>query len=151
MGLGYMTLGRPLGSLSGGERQRIKLATRLHRAGTVYVLDEPTTGLHMSDVGALLALLDRLVDGGGTVIVVEHDPQVVKHADWVVDLGPGGAGTAARSCSREPPPRCWRRRPRSRRGSCAAACPGRPRRAASCRGPGGRGSRRSRSAPTARW
>ncbi|SNR80886.1 ATP-binding cassette domain-containing protein [Actinomadura mexicana] len=90
VGLGYMTLGRPLGSLSGGERQRVKLATRLHRAGTVYVLDEPTTGLHMSDVGALLALLDRLVDGGGTVIVVEHDPQVVKHADWVVDLGPGG-------------------------------------------------------------
>ncbi|MES9543546.1 ATP-binding cassette domain-containing protein [Actinomadura sp. NPDC000600] len=90
VGLGYMTLGRPLGSLSGGERQRIKLATRLHRAGTVYVLDEPTTGLHMSDVGALLALLDRLVDGGGTVIVVEHDQQVVEHADWVVDLGPGG-------------------------------------------------------------
>ncbi|NDU75350.1 ATP-binding cassette domain-containing protein [Actinomadura sp. DSM 109109] len=90
VGLGYMTLGRPLSSLSGGERQRIKLATRLHRAGGVYVLDEPTTGLHMSDVGALLALLDRLVDGGGTVIVVEHDLRVVGHADWVVDLGPGG-------------------------------------------------------------
>ncbi|WP_433461324.1 ATP-binding cassette domain-containing protein [Spirillospora sp. CA-128828] len=89
-GLGYLTLGRPLGSLSGGERQRLKLATRLHRTGSVYVLDEPTTGLHPCDVGALLTLLDRLVDTGNTVVVVEHDLHVVKHADWVIDVGPGG-------------------------------------------------------------
>lgn len=89
-GLGYLTLGQPVSTLSGGERQRLKLATRLHRTGSLYVLDEPTTGLHMTDVDALLELLDRLADGGNTVVVTEHDPQVVGHADWVVDLGPGG-------------------------------------------------------------
>ncbi|MCX4965974.1 excinuclease ABC subunit UvrA [Streptomyces sp. NBC_00654] len=90
VGLTYLTLGRPLGSLSGGERQRIKLATRLHRTGSVYVLDEPTTGLHMADTGTLVDLLDRLVDAGNTVICVEHNMDVVKRADWVIDLGPDG-------------------------------------------------------------
>ncbi|CAM5309990.1 UvrABC system protein A OS=Streptomyces alboniger OX=132473 GN=CP975_30995 PE=3 SV=1 [Streptomyces alboniger] len=90
VGLTHLPLGRPLSTLSGGERQRIKLATRLHRTATTYVLDEPTTGLHMADVDGLLALLDRIVDAGNTVLVVEHNLDVVKHADWVIDLGPGG-------------------------------------------------------------
>ncbi|GAA2278508.1 excinuclease ABC subunit UvrA [Nonomuraea roseoviolacea subsp. roseoviolacea] len=88
LGLGHLTLGRALTTLSGGERQRLKLAHRLREEGNVYVFDEPTTGLHMADVGTLLALLDRLVDAGNTVVVVEHDLEVVKHADWVIDLGP---------------------------------------------------------------
>ncbi|MFF2188394.1 ATP-binding cassette domain-containing protein [Streptomyces sp. NPDC058155] len=90
VGLTYLTLGQPLSSLSGGERQRIKLATQLHRTGSVYVLDEPTTGLHMADVGTLLALLDRLVNAGNSVICVEHNMDVVKRADWVIDMGPDG-------------------------------------------------------------
>ncbi|WP_329307421.1 excinuclease ABC subunit UvrA [Streptomyces sp. NBC_01260] len=88
VGLGYLTLGQPLSTLSGGERQRLKLAHRLKETGSVYVFDEPTTGLHMSDIGRLLELFDRLVDSDNTVIVIEHDLDVVKHADWVVDLGP---------------------------------------------------------------
>ncbi|MFI6496973.1 excinuclease ABC subunit UvrA [Nonomuraea typhae] len=88
LGLGYLSVGQPLSTLSGGERQRLKLAHRLRESGNVYVFDEPTTGLHMADVGTLLALLDRLVDGGNTVIAVEHDLDVVKHADWVIDMGP---------------------------------------------------------------
>ncbi|MFD7552775.1 ATP-binding cassette domain-containing protein [Streptomyces sp. NPDC059816] len=90
VGLTYLRLGQPLSTLSGGERQRIKLATRLHRTGEVYVLDEPTTGLHLADVDRLVGMLDRLVDGGNTVIVVEHHTAVVKRADWVIDLGPDG-------------------------------------------------------------
>ncbi|MET9836019.1 excinuclease ABC subunit UvrA [Streptomyces sp. NPDC006385] len=96
VGLTYLTLGQPLSTLSGGERQRIKLATRLHRTGAIYVLDEPTTGLHMSDVDGLLGLLDRLVDAGNTVVVVEHNLDVVAHADWIIDLGPDGGRDGGR-------------------------------------------------------
>ncbi|MEU9832692.1 excinuclease ABC subunit UvrA [Streptosporangium sp. NPDC048047] len=90
VGLGHLTLGRPLSTLSGGECQRIKLAGELSRSGGVYVMDEPTTGLHMADVDRLIGIVDGLVDAGNTVIVIEHDLDVVKSADWVVDLGPGG-------------------------------------------------------------
>jgi excinuclease UvrABC ATPase subunit len=96
VGLHYLTLGQPLSTLSGGECQRIKLASELHKDGSVYVLDEPTTGLHMSDVAHLLAILDRLVDGGNTVIVIEHHMDVVRRADWIVDLGPEGGSKGGR-------------------------------------------------------
>ena len=90
VGLTYLTLGQPLSTLSGGECQRIKLATELHKKGSIYVMDEPTTGLHMSDIGNLLAMLDQLVDDGNTVIVIEHNIDVIKNADWVIDMGPEG-------------------------------------------------------------
>jgi excinuclease UvrABC ATPase subunit len=90
VGLAYLTLGQPLSTLSGGECQRLKLASELHKDGSVYVMDEPTTGLHMSDIAHLLGIIDRVVDGGNTVIVIEHNLDVIRGADWIIDLGPEG-------------------------------------------------------------
>jgi excinuclease UvrABC ATPase subunit len=90
VGLGYLELGQPLSTLSGGECQRIKLASELHKKGNIYVMDEPTTGLHMADIEKLMAIIEKLVSAGNTVLVIEHNLDVVKRADWVIDLGPGG-------------------------------------------------------------
>ncbi|WP_418037614.1 ATP-binding cassette domain-containing protein [Paenibacillus xylanilyticus] len=90
VGLGYLTLGQPLNTLSGGECQRIKLAGELHKEGSLYVMDEPTTGLHMSDISRLMDIMNRLVDGGNTLVVIEHNLDAIKNADWIIDMGPEG-------------------------------------------------------------
>ncbi len=90
VGLDYLSLGQPLSTLSGGECQRIKLASELHKQGSIYIMDEPTTGLHMSDIGHLMQVIDRLVDTGNTVVVIEHNLHVIKNADWIIDMGPEG-------------------------------------------------------------
>jgi excinuclease UvrABC ATPase subunit len=96
VGLGYLSLGQALTTLSGGERQRLKLATQMAEQGEIYVLDEPTTGLHLADVQQLLSLLDRLVDTGKSVLVIEHHQAVMAHADWIIDLGPGAGHDGGR-------------------------------------------------------
>lgn len=90
VGLDYLTLGQPLSTLSGGECQRIKLASELHKKGSIYVMDEPTTGLHTSDITHLLAIINRLVDSGNTVIAIEHNLDIIRNADWIIDMGPEG-------------------------------------------------------------
>jgi excinuclease UvrABC ATPase subunit len=90
VGIGYLTLGQPLSTLSGGECQRIKLASELHKKSGVYVLDEPTTGLHMSDVSLLISIMNQIVDSGNTMIVIEHNLDVIRNADWIIDMGPDG-------------------------------------------------------------
>ncbi|NUM43559.1 MAG: excinuclease ABC subunit UvrA [Anaerolineales bacterium] len=96
VGLDYLTLGQPLSSLSGGECQRIKLASELHKKGSIYVMDEPTTGLHMSDIAHLMEVINRLVDTGNTVIVIEHNLSLIKNADWIIDMGPEGGHKGGR-------------------------------------------------------
>ena len=96
VGLDYLTLGQPLNTLSGGECQRIKLSSELHKKGSIYVLDEPTTGLHMSDITHLLEIMNRLVDTGNTVIVIEHNLDIIKNADWIIDMGPEGGNKGGR-------------------------------------------------------
>lgn len=103
VGLGYLKLGQPLSTVSGGEGQRLKLATELHKKGSVYVMDEPTTGLHLSDIGMLMKIIERLVDAGNSVILIEHHLDVIRQADWIIDLGPEG-GSAGGEVLFEGPP-----------------------------------------------
>lgn len=103
VGLNYITLGQPLSTLSGGECQRIKLASELHKKGSIYVMDEPTTGLHMSDIGLLQEIMNRLVDAGNTVIVIEHNLDVISQADWIIDMGPDGGSKGGQVVYEGPP------------------------------------------------
>jgi excinuclease UvrABC ATPase subunit len=96
VGLGYITLGQALSTLSGGERQRLKLAISMAKKGAIYVLDEPTSGMHLADVDNMLGMLDRLVEAGNSVIVIEHHQAVMAHADWIIDLGPGAGHDGGR-------------------------------------------------------
>jgi excinuclease UvrABC ATPase subunit len=96
VGLDYLALGQPLSTLSGGECQRIKLASELHKKGNLYIMDEPTTGMHKSDINKLLAIINRLVDSGNTVIVIEHSVDIIKNADWIIDMGPEGGNKGGR-------------------------------------------------------
>ncbi len=111
VGLGYLKLGQPLSTVSGGEGQRLKLATELHKQGSVYVMDEPTTGLHLSDIGLLMGIIDRLVNAGNTVILIEHHLDVIRQADWIIDLGPEGGSAGGEVLFEGPPhalPHCER-------------------------------------------
>jgi excinuclease UvrABC ATPase subunit len=112
VGLSYLRMGQPLSTLSGGEGQRLKLATELHKKGSVYVMDEPTTGLHLSDIGLLMAIIDRLVDAKNSVILIEHHLDVIRQADWIIDLGPEG-GNAGGDVLFEGPPSALRQCERS--------------------------------------
>ena len=103
VGLGYLSLGQPLNTLSGGESQRLKLAKELNKKGNIYILDEPTTGLHLSDVSNILLIIEKLVEKGNTVIVIEHNLDVIRNSDWIIDLGPDG-GTGGGEILYEGPP-----------------------------------------------
>ena len=99
VGLGYLTLGQPLSTLSGGERRRVKLAAELDKQGEIYVLDEPSTGLHLSDCERLMSIINRLVAQNSTVIVIEHNLDIISQADWIIDMGPGAGHDGGMSCS----------------------------------------------------
>ncbi|MGL4820190.1 MAG: ATP-binding cassette domain-containing protein, partial [Bacilli bacterium] len=103
VGLGYMTLGQPLDTLSGGECQRLKLAKELNKKGNIYIMDEPTTGLHISDITAILNIINRLVEKGNTVIVIEHNLDIIRNADWIIDVGVDGGSKGGEILYEGPP------------------------------------------------